>query len=725
MTTSSGSDKKNGTVGQANISRFVEIFSLQRSILPDLRDEVLAEGKKLEMEGELWQLPKDGLGDFRGWVGEILSLAHVDASPSSGNNLPKKLATPDCTAVVLAVLEEAEESPPNLGRRGHHGGISQNATEPEWTQEQPVYEELLATLQRLHRRKDGSFWKEIAEAHNSRGQGLTPLLEGIGPVRMTWQHEWVLEVQPSGRSRPCALSQLGALVIFGLLQMLALESTEEGNNYQDDLPPSSPPAPSPPPYLAEDEALDTEEPPPMGESDASGSNYSSDVRRQEKQEKQEATKATALPNIPRAMKAHKVPLKTTALLSDLEMDEEEDISGDDDNNEDSDDNEGHEDGKAQRKGPLTAECRYNFWNIHQAWFYGMQAEGEDPAVLKQHQHEHYQQIKATPKGSLNIQRPKKRVEEGGRQAAGMWAGSKVVISSIEKYGVDLKKMINWWMMTLKYESANIQASEEADRDRNWCALKYMFLDLLGSPLTTELQFNEDIKQHLGDRYDAELKEIAENLKRSKGKGKGKVKHRNDEDNEDNEEVVQPDPDDNIWFVKIERSKDGQKQTPLLVSRKLEDLFYVRDLEPVGDNSCPNILEGPEVNEGENEDEDDRRRPCSPSPRECSPLPFERSPIPRSPSTSPQHSPAGSVVLTAHDWGPVVETHVHCHLRITASISTRHDVGGTMQIKPNLARDFIMANQGRLRLLPPTSVNRAERGLLRVIMTNPITGVMMM
>jgi hypothetical protein len=41
------------------------------------------------------------------------------------------------------------------------------------------------------------------------------------------------------------------------------------------------------------------------------------------------------------------------------------------------------------------------------------------------------------------------VEEGGRQAAGMWAGLKVVQSSIEKYGVDLKKMIDWWTTTLK------------------------------------------------------------------------------------------------------------------------------------------------------------------------------------------------------------------------------------------------------------------------------------
>ncbi|KAF8834002.1 hypothetical protein BDN67DRAFT_1016973 [Paxillus ammoniavirescens] len=361
------------------------------------------------------------------------------------------------------------------------------------------------------------------------------------------------------------------------------------------LPPSFPPAPSPPPYLAEDEALDTEEPLPM--------------------EKQEAAKAAALPNIPRATlanpapsqasilkvstskavaksvaksvsgrKARKVPLKTTALLSDLEMD------GEEDNNEDGDDDEGHEGGKAWRKGPLTAEAlaecdalgekieamvreladkyqkspcyilkcaslvlsfsqKYNFWNIHQAWFYGTQAEeGEDPAVLKQRQHEHYQQIKVTlkedapwteiieyAKAKETYSGPKTLagrlmqvrdmftqmaqvvsrvelihvfgfaiytgIEEGGRQAAGMWAGSKVVRSSIEKYGVDLKKMIDWWTTTLKYESANIQASvvmprvpglsadipiiklfhsgKEADRDRNQRALKYMFLDLLG------------------------------------------------------------------------------------------------------------------------------------------------------------------------------------------------------------------------------------------------------
>ncbi|KAF8834394.1 hypothetical protein BDN67DRAFT_1016545 [Paxillus ammoniavirescens] len=569
---------------------------------------------------------------------------------------------------------------------------------------------------------------------------------------------------------------------------------QEGNNYQDDLPPSSPPAPSPPPYLTEDEALDTEEPPPMGESNASGSNYSSDVQQREKQEKQEAAKAAALPNIPRATlanlapsqaliskvstskavakcvsgrKARKVPLKMTALLSNLEMDEEEDVSGDDDNNEDGDDDEGHEGGKAQRKGPLTvealAECdalvekieamvreladkhqkspcyilkhaslalsfsrKYNFWNIHQVWFYGMQAEeGEDPAVLKQRQHEHYQQIKATPKEDVlwteiieyakakemysGPKTPAGRlmqvhnmftqmaqvvsrmelihifgfaiytgVEEGGHQAAGIWTGSKVIRLSIKKYGVDLKKMIDWWTTTLKYESANIQASalfcsgEEADRDHNWHALRYMFLDLLVQQgysgtsvlwrkllkLVDKLRFTiinwpdevpvpdqhfnfhhlplsalcslleSFLWQHLGDRYEAELKEIAENLKRSKGKGKGKAKHCNHEDNEDNEEVVQPDPNDDIRFVgwsvatmeKIERSKDGRKQTPLLVSRNLEDLFYVRDLEPVGDDSCPNILEGPEANEGKDEDKHDRCHPHSPSPREHSPTP---------------------------------------------------------------------------------------------------------
>jgi hypothetical protein len=113
-------------------------------------------------------------------------------------------------------------------------------------------------------------------------------------------------------------------------------------------------------------------------------------------------------------KARKASLKTTALLSDLEMDEEEDISGDDDDNEAGDD-EGHGSGKAWRKGPLTAEAlaecdtlgekieamvreladkhqespryilkcaslalsfsqKYNFWIIHQMWFYSTQAE---------------------------------------------------------------------------------------------------------------------------------------------------------------------------------------------------------------------------------------------------------------------------------------------------------------------------------------------------------------
>ncbi|KAF8834003.1 hypothetical protein BDN67DRAFT_1016974 [Paxillus ammoniavirescens] len=282
--------------------------------------------------------------------------------------------------------------------------------------------------------------------------------------------------------------------------------------------------------------------------------------------------------------------------------------------------------------------------------------------------------------------------------------------------------------------------------------------MAGSPLTTELQFNEAILlrftiinwpdevpvpdqhfnfhhlppstlrlllgsflwQHLGDRYEAELKEIAKNSKRLKGKGKGKAKCRNDEDDKDDKEVVRPDPDDDIQFVawseatmeKIERSKDRWKQTPLLVSCNLEDLFYVRDLEPVGDDSRPNILEGPEANEGEDEDEHDRRHPHSPSP-------LERSPTPRPPSTAPQHSPAGKMIT--HDWGPVVGTHTRCHLRITASVSTRHDMGGTMQIKPDLARDFVMENQGQLHLLPSTSVNRAERGLLGVIVTNPIAG----
>ncbi|KAF8834823.1 hypothetical protein BDN67DRAFT_1016114 [Paxillus ammoniavirescens] len=142
-------------------------------------------------------------------------------------------------------------------------------------------------------------------------------------------------------------------------------------------------------------------------------------------------------------------------------------------------------------------------------------------------------------------------------------------------------------------------------------------------------------QHLGNRYKAELKEIAKNSKRSKGQGKGKVKHHNDKDDKDDKEVVWPDSNNDIWFIawseatmeKIERSKDRRKHTPLLVSRKLEDLFYVRDLEPVGDDSHPNILEGPEANKGEDEDEHDRHHPHSPSPCECSPLPFECSPTP--------------------------------------------------------------------------------------------------
>ncbi|KAF8833883.1 hypothetical protein BDN67DRAFT_1017089 [Paxillus ammoniavirescens] len=76
-------------------------------------------------------------------------------------------------------------------------------------------------------------------------------------------------------------------------------------------------------------------------------------------------------------------------------------------------------------------------------------------------------------------------------------------------------------------------------------------------------------------------------------------------------------------------------------------------------------------------------------------------------------------MIAHDWGPVIGTHARCHLHINASISACHNVGGTMQTKPDLARDFIMENQGWLHLLSPTSVDRAERGLLGVIMTNPI------
>ncbi|KIJ10262.1 hypothetical protein PAXINDRAFT_16706 [Paxillus involutus ATCC 200175] len=234
-------------------------------------------------------------------------------------------------------------------------------------------------------------------------------------------------------------------------------------------------------------------------------------------------------------KACKASLKTTALLSDLEMDEEEDTLGDDDDNKAGDNDEGHGSSKAWRKGPLTAEAlaecdalgekieaivwelmdkhqksphyilkhaslvlsfawKYNFWNIHQMWFYGTQAEeSKDPAVLKQCQHEHYQ---VTPKEDalwteiIEYSKAKETysglktpasglmqvcnmftqmvqavscvelihvfgfaiytgIEEGGHQAANMWAGLKVVRSSIEKYGVDLKKMINWWTTTLK------------------------------------------------------------------------------------------------------------------------------------------------------------------------------------------------------------------------------------------------------------------------------------
>ncbi|KAF8834448.1 hypothetical protein BDN67DRAFT_985317 [Paxillus ammoniavirescens] len=559
-------------------------------------------------------------------------------------------------------------------------------------------------------------------------------------------------------------------------------------------------------------------------------------------------------------KARKVPLKTTALLSDLEMDEEEDVSGDDDNNEDSDDDEGHEGGKARRKGPLTAEVlaecdalgekieamKYNFWNIHQAWFYGMQAEeGKDPAVLKQCQHKHYQQIKATlkedapwtkiieyAKAKETYSGPKTPagwlmqvcdmftqmaqavsrvelihvfgfaiytgIEEGGHQAAGMWAGSKVIRSSIKKYGVDLKKMIDWWTTTLKYESANIQASavmprvpglstnipiiklfrsgEEADRDCNWRALKYMFLDLLVQrgysgtsvlwrkllKLADKLHFTiinwpdevpvpdqhfnfhhlplstlrsllgSFLWQHLGDRYEAELKEIAENSKRSKGKGKGKAKCHNDEDEEDDEEVVQPDPDNDIRFVawseatmeKIERSKNRWKQTPLLVSRNLKDLFY--DQKPTRARMKTNMTDAalthPHLVNA---------HPCLWNAHQPLDLPqhllniHQRGQLLQRVHVAVKKCKTiatdVSRKMIAHDWGPIVRTHARCHLCITASISARHDMGGTMQIKPNLARDFVMENQGWLHLLPSTSVDGAERGLLRVIVINPIAG----
>ncbi|KIJ10413.1 hypothetical protein PAXINDRAFT_157638 [Paxillus involutus ATCC 200175] len=544
---------------------------------------------------------------------------------------------------------------------------------------------------------------------------------------------------------------------WAVSNLLRREVFQEENIVEDDLPPSSPP------YLAEDNALDIEEPPRMDESDAFGSNYSSDVRCREKQE---AAKTAALPNGPIATLANPVPskastskastskavaksvsgrkackasLKTTALPSDLEMDEEEDISGNDDDNE-AGDNEGHGSGKAQRKGPLTvealAECdalgekieamvqelmdkhqkspryilkraslalsfsrKYNFWNIHQTWFYGTQAEeGEDPAVLKQRQHEHYQQIKATPKEDA------------------LW--TEIIEYSKAKETYSGPKTPAGQLMQVRdmFTQMLFCSGEEADRDRNRRALKYMFLDLLvqrGYSGTSVLW--RKLLKHLGDRYEAELKEIAENSKRSKGKGKGKTKCHNDKDDEDDEDVERPDPNNDIRFVawseatmkKIERSKNA-RQTPLLVSHNLEDLFYMRDLEPVVEDSRPNVLEGPEANEGNNEEECERH--C------CSPSPHQHSPTPRPLSASPQHSPAG-LSLTIGDLSPGLL--LACHHCITASVSACHNMGGTMKTEPSipddLARDIAVVDQIQLRLLPPTSTDGAESGSLRDIM----------
>ncbi|KIJ05065.1 hypothetical protein PAXINDRAFT_21650 [Paxillus involutus ATCC 200175] len=51
-----------------------------------------------------------------------------------------------------------------------------------------------------------------------------------------------------------------------------------------------------------------------------------------------------------------------------------------------------------------------------------------------------------------------RVEEDSRQASGMWAGSLLVRKIIDKDHMDLKRMIDWWTMVIKF--AHIQDSEE-------------------------------------------------------------------------------------------------------------------------------------------------------------------------------------------------------------------------------------------------------------------------
>ncbi|KAF8833522.1 hypothetical protein BDN67DRAFT_985978 [Paxillus ammoniavirescens] len=133
------------------------------------------------------------------------------------------------------------------------------------------------------------------------------------------------------------------------------------------------------------------------------------------------------------------------------------------------------------------------WNMHQSWFFATQGqddmlrdseEGEEKwDIMCQYYIEMAAGVESKPKSSVGCVMAAwdmfaksaamfcrlqnlhifgfvihTGVEEDSRQAFGMWAGSPLVRKIIDENHMDLKRMIDWWTMVIKF--AHIQDSEE-------------------------------------------------------------------------------------------------------------------------------------------------------------------------------------------------------------------------------------------------------------------------
>ncbi|KIJ14191.1 hypothetical protein PAXINDRAFT_12846 [Paxillus involutus ATCC 200175] len=129
----------------------------------------------------------------------------------------------------------------------------------------------------------------------------------------------------------------------------------------------------------------------------------------------------------------------------------------------------------------SASRKESIWNMHQSWFFATQGQNdEDVDRLRACQKEHYKVLRDSEEGeekwdimcqyyiemAAGVEsRPKSSVgrvmaarDAFAKSASGMWAGSPLVRKIINENPMDLKRMIDWWTMVIKF--AHIQDSEE-------------------------------------------------------------------------------------------------------------------------------------------------------------------------------------------------------------------------------------------------------------------------